>query len=54
MVGKYEEFTEGVAETKELIQTMRSSIHDKWQCLMDSSRLTDKAQEIIPKAAKLL
>ena len=28
---------------------MRSSIQDKWQRLMDNSRLTDKVQEIIPK-----
>ena len=50
MVGKNEEFYEGVAEKKEIIQTMRSSIQDKWQRLMDNSRLTDKVQEIIPKA----
>ena len=54
MLGKGEEFSEGVAAKKEIIQTMRSSIHDKWQWLMDNSRLTDKVQEIIPKAAKLL
>ena len=42
MVGKNEDFYEGVAEKKEIIQTMRSSIQDKWQRLMDNSRLTDK------------
>ena len=47
---KNEEFYEGVAEKKEIIQTMRLSIQDKWQRLMDNSRLTDKVQEIIPKA----
>ena len=35
---------------KEIIQTMRSSIQDKWQRLMDNSGLTDKVQEIIPNA----
>ena len=38
MVGKNEEFYEEVAEKKEIIQTMRSSIQDKWQRLMDNSR----------------
>ena len=49
VVGKNEEFYEGVARKKEIIQTMRSSIQDKWQRLMDNSRLTDKVQEIIQK-----
>ena len=31
MEGKKEEFYEGVAEEKELIQIMRSTIKDKWQ-----------------------
>ena len=30
MVGKKEEFYEGVAEKKEIIQIMRSTINDKW------------------------
>ena len=49
-MGINEEFYEGVAEKKEIILTMRLSIQDKWQRLMDNSRLTDKVQEIIPKA----
>ena len=52
MVGKKEVFYEGVAEKKEIIQIMRSTINDKWQRLMDNSELTDKVQEIIPKAGK--
>ena len=31
---------------------MRSTINDKWQRLMDNSGLTDKVQEIVPKAGK--
>ena len=49
-MGINEGFYEGVAEKKEIIQTMRLSIQDKWQRLMDNSRLKDKVQEIIPKA----
>ena len=52
MEGKKEEFYEGVAEKKEIIQIMRSTINDKWQRLMDNSGLTDKVQEIVPKAGK--
>ena len=36
MLGKKEEFYEGVAEKKEIIQIMRSTINDKWQQLMDN------------------
>ena len=49
---KKEEFYEGVAEKKEIIQIMRSTINDKWQRLMDNSGLTDTVQEIVPKAGK--
>ena len=49
MMGKHEDFYEGVAEQKEILQIMRSSINDKWQRLMNTSGLTDKVQEIIPK-----
>ena len=49
-MGKNEEFYGGVAEKKEIIQTMRSSIQDKWQRLIDNPGLTDKVNEIIHKA----
>ena len=52
MKGKKVEFYEGVAEKKEIFQIMRSTINDKWQRLMDNSGLTDKVQEIVPKAVK--
>ena len=32
---------------------MRSLIQDKWQILMDNSRLPDKVQEIIPKSGSV-
>ena len=52
MVGKKEKFYEGVADKKEITHIMRSTINYKWQGLIDSSVLTDKVQEIIPKADK--
>ena len=53
-MGNDGELYEGVAKKKEIIQTMESSIQDKWQRLIDNSRLTDKVQEIIPKPGSVL
>ena len=52
MVGKYEYFYERAAEKKEIMRF--SSINVKWQRMMNNSGLTDKVQEIIPKAGKAL
>ena len=47
MVDKKVDFYEGVAEKKEIIQIMRSSIKDKWQRMVDNSKTTDKIHETI-------
>ena len=47
MVDKKVDFYEGVAEKKEIIQILRSSIKDKWQRMVDNSKTTDKIHETI-------
>ena len=47
MVDKKVDFYEGVAEKKEIIKIMRSSINDKWQRMVDNSKTTDKIHETI-------
>ena len=47
MVDKKVAFYEGVAEKKEIIQIMRSSIKDKWQRMVDNSKTTDIIHETI-------
>lgn len=40
MVDKKVDFYEGMAEKKEIIQTMRSIVKDKWQRIVDNSKTT--------------
>ena len=52
MVGKKEDFYEGVADRSELIQMMKGSIQDKWQKIYDTSTKTDLLQEVISEVGK--
>ena len=51
MVGKKEDFYEGVADKSELIQTTKGSIQEKWQKIYDTSTKTD-LQEVISEVGK--
>ena len=41
MVGKKEDFYEGIADRSDLIQMMKGSKQDKWQKIYDTSTKTD-------------
>lgn len=52
MVGKKEDFYEGVADRTELMKIMKREVTDKWQKIYENSTKSDRLQEIITKVGK--